>query len=96
MTDLDPRWEWVEERRLCDPEPTYVRGGCNHLEVVPVETTAGGIVETVAHMCLTCDTQLPAEWKPDPAYALPTTTELHVGIDYDDPIDEYRHHPTEA
>jgi hypothetical protein len=25
MTDLDPRWEWVEERRLCDPEPTYVR-----------------------------------------------------------------------
>jgi hypothetical protein len=92
VSDLDPRWEWVEDRRLCDVGPSYVKGACNHLEVVPVETAAGGVVEVVAHLCLTCDAQLPAEWKPDPAYAPPTTAELHAGIDYDDPIDEYRHH----
>lgn len=56
--DLDPRWEWVETQRLCDAGPTYVQGRCNHLlEVVPVES--GGVV--VAHLCLTCDAQLPAE-----------------------------------
>lgn len=57
---LDPRWEWAEVRRMCDVEPTYIRGRCNHLEVIPVET--GG--EIVAHLCLTCDRQLPAEWQP--------------------------------
>ena len=58
-TDLDPRWEWVELRRFGDPQPTYVKGACNHLEVVPVES--GG--EVVAHLCLTCDAQLPEEWR---------------------------------
>lgn len=59
--ELDPRWEWVEApRQLCDPTPRYVKGRCRHVEVVPVE--AGG--ETVACLCLTCDTQLPAEWRP--------------------------------
>lgn len=58
---LDPRWEWVEApRSLCSPAPTYVKGRCLHTEVVPVE--AGG--EVVAHLCLTCDEQLPEEWKP--------------------------------
>lgn len=33
---------------------------CRHREAVPVES--GG--ETVAHLCLTCDEQLPAEWRP--------------------------------
>jgi hypothetical protein len=93
MSDLDPRWQWVEERRFCDPNPTYVRVACSHLEVVPVETTAGGLMETVAHLCLTCDSQLPAEWRtPAEQFPPPTTAELHLGIDYDDPIDEYRHH----
>lgn len=55
MTDLDPRWEWIELRRLGDAEPTYLKGTCNHLDVVPVE--AGG--ERVARLCLTCDAQLP-------------------------------------
>lgn len=55
---LDPRWQWIEERTFGDPEPTYVRGSCNHLDVVPVES--GGLV--VAHLCLTCDAQLPGEW----------------------------------
>lgn len=54
--DLDPRWQWVELRRLCDVEPRYIKGPCNHLEVVPVE--AGG--EIVARLCQTCDSQLPA------------------------------------
>ena len=54
--DLDPRWEWIEgPRRLSEAEAPLIRGRCNHLEVEPV--TAGG--ETVAHLCLTCDTQLP-------------------------------------
>lgn len=69
--ELDPRWEWYETRRLCDVGPSYVRGACNHLEVVPVETAIpnpGGpgfapTVEVVAHLCLTCDQQLPAEWQ---------------------------------
>lgn len=53
---LDPRYDWVKIRRLCDAEPVYVRGACLHLEVVPVESVTG---EVVARLCLTCDTQLP-------------------------------------
>lgn len=59
MTELDPRWEWIETRQFGEENPSYVRGACCHLEVVPVES--GG--ETVAHLCTTCDTQLPAEWR---------------------------------
>lgn len=56
MTDLDPRWEWIEApRRMGESEVTFVRGRCNHLKLVSVES--GG--ETVAHLCLTCDGQLP-------------------------------------
>lgn len=60
-TKLDPRWEWIEVAEL-GRESNYVRGRCNHLpgEVVPVESDG----ETVAHLCKTCDTQLPAEWTP--------------------------------
>jgi len=54
--DLDERWEWVELRHWGSMEPTYVKGPCRHLEVVTVET--GG--EVVAHLCRTCDSQLPA------------------------------------
>jgi hypothetical protein len=60
--DLDPRWEWVEIRRFGDPESTYVKGQCNHLHVIHV--VAGD--EVVAHLCLTCDAQLPAEWRAAP------------------------------
>lgn len=55
--EQDPRWEWVEVTRLGDPQRRYVKGYCNHLEVVPVES--GG--DLVAILCLTCDTQLPAD-----------------------------------
>lgn len=61
VAPLDPHWEWVETRRLCDPNPTYVKVACNHLEVVPVASVVDG--ETIAHLCLTCDHQLPAEWR---------------------------------
>lgn len=54
---LDPRWEWLEVRQLGRVEPTYVKGPCRHLDVVPVES--GG--ELVAQLCLTCDAQLPGE-----------------------------------
>lgn len=58
--ELDPRWEWIETRQFGEAAPSYVRGACRHLEVVPVES--GG--ETVAYLCTTCDTELPAEWQP--------------------------------
>jgi hypothetical protein len=58
---LDPRWEWIEEWSLGNPQPEFVKGRCNHLEVVPVETAGGDVV---AYLCLTCDEQLPEEWKP--------------------------------
>jgi hypothetical protein len=57
---LDPRWDWIEAPMLGEPGPIYIRGRCNHLETVPVES--GG--EVVAHLCTTCDTQLPEEWRP--------------------------------
>lgn len=58
VTDLDPRWEWVEHQRFGDPEPRYIKVRCRHLDAVPVDS--GG--ETVSYLCLTCDAQLPAEW----------------------------------
>lgn len=57
--DLDPRWEWLELQTFDNAEPKYVRGHCLHLDAVPVESVTG---ELVAHLCVTCDTQLPAEW----------------------------------
>lgn len=60
MSDLDPRWEWTEIHVWGKADPIYHQGRCNHLEVVPVDS--GG--QTVAHLCLTCDAQLPAEWQP--------------------------------
>ena len=58
---LDPRWEWCEITALKDlPKRRWIKCGCNHLEVVPVESSG----EIVAHLCLTCDGQLPAEWRP--------------------------------
>lgn len=59
MSDLDDRWEWTTIRNMAGDE-RHVKTRCNHLEVVPVET--GGV--TVAHLCQTCDTQLPPEWRP--------------------------------
>lgn len=57
MSDLDPRWEWYETRKLSG-EVTYHKGRCKHMEVEPVVSSG----ETVAHLCLTCDEQLPGEW----------------------------------
>lgn len=58
--DLDPRWEWVDVATLSDPGPVYVKAKCRHLEVAPVATFDGDVV---AHLCLTCDAQLSAEWR---------------------------------
>lgn len=54
VTDLDPRFEWIEMVTFGQAEPEYVRGACRHLETVPVETIDG---EHVANLCLTCDQQ---------------------------------------
>lgn len=59
---LDPRWQWVQIQALCETEPRYIKGPCNHLETVPVEQPARLGGEVVAWLCLTCDQQLPAEW----------------------------------
>jgi hypothetical protein len=59
-SDLDPRWQWHDVTTLGDRDRRYVKGRCNHLDVVPVESSG----ETVAHLCLTCDAQLPQEWRP--------------------------------
>ena len=59
MAELDPRWEWYEVTKFGDAEPQYMKLRCNHLDVVPVEDVFGERV--IAHLCLTCDAQLP-EW----------------------------------
>lgn len=78
--ELDPRWEWVEERTYCQAGPSYVRGTCNHLEVVDVESVVDPDV-VLACLCLTCDMQLPAGYV-SPA-SPPTITELADAL-YDD------------
>jgi hypothetical protein len=55
--DFDPRWEWIHVPTLEDPD-LYVRGVCNHLELVAVLIVDG---ERVATLCRTCDKQLPVE-----------------------------------
>lgn len=57
--DFDPHWGW--DKILCgDGSTHYLRGSCRHLEVDPVESDGN----VVAHLCRTCDQQLPAEWRP--------------------------------
>ncbi len=55
--ELDPHWEWYEVRAFGDSEPRWVKGYCNHLDVVPVESSG----QIVARLCLTCDAQLPGD-----------------------------------
>jgi hypothetical protein len=67
--NMDPRWEWVEDARFGSADVTYVKGRCRHLDVVPVEAAADALAvalgeddgarSVVAHLCLTCDLQLP-------------------------------------
>jgi hypothetical protein len=57
MAELDPRWEWIEVGDFGKAGPSYIRGRCNHLEVVPVTLVLTG--EQVAQLCLTCGGQLP-------------------------------------
>lgn len=59
--DGDPRWDWIEVTSFGSAEPEYLKGMCRHREVIPVDGIDG---EAVAHLCLTCGTQLPAEWQP--------------------------------
>ena len=55
--DLDPRWDWHEVTAIGDRERQYVKGLCRHTETVPVTSVTG---ETVAHLCVTCDSQIGA------------------------------------
>jgi hypothetical protein len=32
--ELDPHWDWAEVYTFGDPEPRYVRGYCDHVELV--------------------------------------------------------------
>jgi hypothetical protein len=48
------------------------QGSCHHLEVVPVQDVFG---EIVAQLCLICDAQLPADWRPQPAPGAPGQTD---------------------
>ena len=63
--DLDPRWEWIEVTQF-GGQPEYIKGYCRHLETVPVnasdwfEREMGEPGEVVAHLCLTCNTQIAA------------------------------------
>lgn len=55
VPDLDPRYEWVEIFRH-DGSSIYAKSHCLHTEIADVHSVNG---EVVAHLCLTCDTQLP-------------------------------------
>ncbi|MCX4912828.1 hypothetical protein [Streptomyces sp. NBC_00687] len=61
VSDLDPRWDWVEIGNLGGPTE-WIKGACNHLTPAPVHAEPTG--ELVAHLCPDCDAQLPAEWRP--------------------------------
>jgi hypothetical protein len=54
--ELDPRWEWTLVQALGMPD-RWIKIRCLHTEIEPVTSLAG---ETVAQLCLTCDTQFPA------------------------------------
>ena len=54
--ELDPRWSWVGIPDMAGGT-VYLKGRCNHLEVVPVTLSLTG--EEVATLCRTCDTTLP-------------------------------------
>jgi hypothetical protein len=54
--DLDERFIWEEITTLGSATPEYVKVGCNHLNVVPVEAHPTG--EVVAYLCTDCDGQL--------------------------------------
>jgi hypothetical protein len=58
VTQRDPRYRWHEIGCLESEATEWIRGSCRHVEVVPV--VSGG--ETVAHLCTTCNEQLPEEW----------------------------------
>lgn len=59
--DLDPRWAWIDVSTHGEPD-LWAKGGCKHLADGVVTVHSGG--EIVAYLCTTCDTQLPAEWRP--------------------------------
>jgi hypothetical protein len=55
--ELDPRWDWLEVYTWGDPQPRYIKGACNHLELEPVYNVAE---QLVAQLCKTCGAELPA------------------------------------
>lgn len=61
----DPRFDWVDVTTASDRNPQWIRGACNHLTPEPVHAHPTG--ELVAWLCPDCDTQLPPEWRSEPA-----------------------------
>jgi hypothetical protein len=52
--ELDPRWEWIYAPTLGGlPGAEYIRGRCNHLEVLAVHAVTG---THVGDLCWTCKT----------------------------------------
>lgn len=59
MNQSEPEWEMIEVTTWGDSKPRYIRGRCLHNRMMPVESVVDGTV--LAHLCLTCDAQLPVE-----------------------------------
>jgi hypothetical protein len=60
----DPEWEYDAIMVAGEIDPVgWVRTACRHSRVVPVTTGQGEDEELVAQLCLTCDAQLPADWR---------------------------------
>ena len=67
MSELRLRWEWIEITQFGSPGPEYVKGQCRHLETTPIYSQDAldrqlgwDVGAPIAHLCLTCDAQLPA------------------------------------
>ena len=58
---LDPNYEWIEVTNFGDSEPSYIKGGCKHRQVVPIygDGREGFLDPTpIAHLCTVCERQL--------------------------------------
>jgi hypothetical protein len=78
VTELDPRWDWLNVQALGDPGPVWVKGQCRHTELVPVDSTVTG--QEVARLCLTCDRQLPPREEPEMWRAVPPAPDYGIWI----------------
>lgn len=56
----EPEFKYIELRGLGERIHRSL-GFCQHANVVPVESLVGDLV---ARLCIDCDAQLPATWRP--------------------------------